>query len=80
MNHYHYSFANDAWKKELVQAYSFRFTETPDFTQAGDHVTTAANPTHREGFDNISLLSPETDVFCGCEGASQMLVRRHRMP
>lgn len=60
MNHYHYSFANDAWKKELVQAYSFRFTETPDFTQAGDHVTTAANPTHREGFDNISLLSPET--------------------
>ena len=59
MNHSHYSFANDAWKTELVQAYSFRFTETPDFTQAEDHITTAINPNHREGFDNISLLSPE---------------------
>lgn len=59
MNECHYSFANDAWRGELVQAYSFRFTETPDFTQAEDHVTTAVNPSHREGYDNISLLSPE---------------------
>ena len=60
MNNRHYSFADDTWKKDLVQAYSFRFTETPDFTQAADHITTAVNPSHREGYDNISLLSPET--------------------
>ncbi len=55
----YYSFAKDAGGERLVQAYSFRFTETPDFTQAADHVTTAVNPSHREGYDNISLLSPE---------------------
>ena len=59
MNNRHYSFADDTWKKDLVQAYSFRFSETPDFTQAADHITTAVNPSHREGYDNISLLSPE---------------------
>ncbi len=52
-------FGDSDWKKELVQAYSFRFTETPDFTQCADHITTAVNPQHREGYDNISLLSPE---------------------
>lgn len=59
MNRCDYSFASDAWKKELVQAYTFRCTETPDFQQAADHIATAANPEHREGFDNISLLSPK---------------------
>lgn len=59
MKKQNYSFANDSWKKGLVQAYSFRFTETPDFTEKDDHVTTAINKNHREGFDNISLLSPE---------------------
>ena len=54
------NFGNENWKEELIQAYSFRFTETPDFTQAEDHITTAVNPSHREGYDNISLLSPET--------------------
>ena len=54
------SFAKDGnWKEALTQAYSFRFTETPDFTQLEDCISTAVNPDHREGFDNISLLSKE---------------------
>ncbi|MBE5767166.1 MAG: hypothetical protein E7335_08400 [Clostridiales bacterium] len=53
-------FGNESWKQELMQAYSFRFTETPEFVQEADHITTSANQEHREGFDNISLLSPET--------------------
>lgn len=56
----HIHFGNPDWKKELTQAYSFRFTETPDFLQCEDHITNSVNPQHREGFDNISLLSPET--------------------
>jgi hypothetical protein len=54
-----YSFADNSWK-ELTQAYTFRYVETPDFGQLADHVTTAKNPEHKEGFDNISLLSGET--------------------
>lgn len=69
MNTYDYSFNHESWKQELVQAYSFRFTETPDFKQMGDHITTAVNPTHREGFDNISLLSPRAS----CAGVSARL-------
>lgn len=53
-------FGSESWKKQLCQAYSFRFTETPDFVQASDHIATAVNPNHREGFDNISLISLET--------------------
>lgn len=53
-------FNNENWQKELTQAYSFRFTETPDFTQKEDCITTCVNPQHREGYDNISLLSPQT--------------------
>ena len=52
-------FGDAAWKKELTQCYSFRFTETPDFTQNADHISTGVNKDHREGFDNISLLSPQ---------------------
>ncbi|MBR2926914.1 MAG: hypothetical protein IKC31_05000 [Clostridia bacterium] len=54
-----YSFANEAWKQELTQAYSFRFTETPDFKQKSDHIAIGANSDHREGFDNITLLTKE---------------------
>jgi len=53
-------FGDPAWRKKLTQAYTFRFTETPDFTQCTDHIATKANPAHKEGFDNISLLSKET--------------------
>ena len=52
-------FGDAAWKKELTQCYSFRFTETPDFTQNADHISSGVNKDHREGFDNISLLSPQ---------------------
>ena len=60
MNKQFYSFANDSWKKGLTQAYTFRYKETPNLTEKEDHVTTAVNPEHKEGFDNISLLSKET--------------------
>ena len=53
-------FRNAQWKNEpFVTAYTFRFTETPEFTQLEDCVTTRVNPQHREGFDNISLLTAE---------------------
>jgi len=52
-------FADSAWQQELSQAYTFRYTQTPDFRQETDHITTAANPRHPEGFDNISLLYPQ---------------------
>lgn len=53
------SFGNKAWQQDLMTAYSFRFTETPEFVQQADHITTAENRGHREGFDNITLLSRE---------------------
>lgn len=54
-------FSKDCWSDgDLTTAYSFRFTETPKFTQEQDHIRTAVNPQHREGFDNISLLSKQT--------------------
>ena len=55
-----YSFNGTAWREELLKAYSFRFVETPDFKIDGDHITTAINPAHKEGFDNISLLAKRT--------------------
>ena len=57
---YAYNFGGEDWKQNLIQAYSFRFTETPDFKKGDGYVTTAVNVEHREGFDNISLLSPKT--------------------
>ena len=70
------SFAKGSgWEQQLITAYSFRFTETPVFTQEADHIRTAVNPHHREGFDNISLLTPETygvgvtaTLHCAWEG------------
>ena len=48
------------WETGLMTAYTFRFAETPAFTQEQDHIRTAENPAHPEGYDNISLLSKET--------------------
>lgn len=66
---------NSPWEKTLTTAYSFRFTETPAFTQLDDCITTCINPKHREGFDNISLLSERTygagakaTIHCAFEG------------
>ena len=50
---------NPAEKNPLITAYSFRFTETPEFTPKKDCITTCVNPNHREGFDNISLVTTE---------------------
>lgn len=53
-------FCNGDWcENEIVTAYSFRFTETPKFTQKKGYITTCENKNHREGFDNISLLTQE---------------------
>lgn len=54
------SFAKDGnWKDHLFYAYTHRYTVTSAFTQLEDCITTAVNPEHPEGFDNISLLSNE---------------------
>lgn len=70
------NFAKDCWEeKEFTTCYSFRFTETPRFTQEADHVRTAVNPDHREGYDNISMLTKDTyttgataTLHCAFEG------------
>lgn len=70
------SFAKGKWSdNDLTTAYSFRFTETPVFTQLDDCITTCVNKAHREGFDNISLLSKErygvgtkVTIHCAFEG------------
>lgn len=63
------------WEDRLLTAYTFRFAETPLFTQEQDHIRTAENPAHPEGYDNISLLSKETytagatvTMHCAFEG------------
>ena len=70
------SFAKGSdWRKQLTQAYTFRFAQTPEFTQEDAYITTAVNPNHPEGFDNISLLTREPCTFgatatlhCGFDG------------
>lgn len=47
---------------EMNLAYSFRFTLTPTPVQKENRIESAVNPAHREGFDNISLLTPQTYV------------------
>lgn len=55
-----YQFGKDRWNDQPLQiAYSYRFTETPEFIQNEDHIAGGVNPHHREGFDNISLLCRE---------------------
>ena len=54
-------FGKNQWNKEdFIQAYTFRYTETPDFTQTEEGIESAVNPAHKEGFDNISLLTKKT--------------------
>lgn len=70
------TFGKNQWNKdEFILAYSFRFTETPEFTQRDDCIENAVNPLHREGFDNISLLTREkyaagvrANIRCSFEG------------
>ncbi len=67
------SFAN-GWQP-LQLAYTFRFTETPVPTRESDCVVSMPNPAHTEGYDNISLLTPQkyapgaaATLRCGFEG------------
>ena len=55
-----HTFNSRKWKEELTEAYSFRFTETPHFKEHDDHIANSVNEEHREGFDNISLISKST--------------------
>lgn len=69
-------FSNSNWKQEsVIMAYTFRFTETPEFTQLEDCITTCVNQQHPEGFDNISILTTErygvgvdVKLICAFEG------------
>ena len=63
------------WKNQMRLAHTYRFDETPDFIQEQDHIRSAKNPAHPEGFDNISLLTADTysagataTLRCGFEG------------
>ena len=51
---------NSPWSRELRYAYSYRFEETPVFLQREDCIENRENPGATYGFDNISLLTPET--------------------
>ena len=70
------SFSRDSgWESRIRLAHTYRFAETPDFTREADHIRSAENPLHPEGFDNISLLTAETysagvtaTLRCGFEG------------
>ena len=54
------NFSKDSnWQYQLRRVYTYRFKETPPFIQEDDHIRSGVNPTHPEGFDNISLLSPQ---------------------
>lgn len=70
-------FRNTDWKKEsLVTAYYyFKGTETPEFTQQEDCITTCVNPRFSCGYDDISLLTTkqygagvEITLTCAFEG------------
>ncbi len=69
-------FGQNQWNPDdFILAYSHRFTETPAFTQNSNHISNRVNPNHREGFDNISLLTKETyssgakaEITCSFEG------------
>ena len=72
-----FRFSREGWNRnDLIQAYSFRFTETPDPVQHDDCIGSGVNPAHREGYDNVSLLtlSPckagvKASMHCSFEGA-----------
>lgn len=57
----HILFGKEQWNgDELLVCYTFRYQETPDFAQREDHIGNEVNPEHKEGFDNISLVTKET--------------------
>jgi len=70
------NFSKDSnWQYQLRRVYTYRFKETPPIIQEADHIRSGVNPMHPEGFDNISLITPNTytpgvtvTVSCSFEG------------
>ena len=70
------TFGAGQWNRDsFVHCFSHRFTETPDFVQEAASIGSGVNPEHREGIDNISLLTKETfsagtraEIVCSFEG------------
>lgn len=67
-------FSPGNWEEKLTLCYSHRFSETPAPHQAPDHIYSDKNETHREGFDNLTLLTKEkyapgatATITCGFE-------------
>ena len=75
-------FAKDAWTMEgLVPAYSARFTATPQFLQREDCIENPPEPTSKDGYSYISLLTKEKvkpsvrlKTRCYFEGAAAPLI------
>ncbi len=55
----HFSFARADRNNSLLQAYTFRFTETPTPAQQDTCIASMPNPAHTEGYDNVSFLTPQ---------------------
>ena len=53
-------FKKGNWENELVHAYPFRFSETPEFLQGEDYIVNKADPTREDGFDYVSLMDKQS--------------------
>ncbi len=54
------SFTRDgAWTNDLVHAYSYRFTDTPVFTQYPDHIENKPDENGPNGYEYIAVMSRE---------------------
>ncbi len=70
------SFGRGMWNSDqFIRCYTHRYQETPEFTQLEDAVANRENPAHKEGYDNISLLTKEkwtagtsAQIVCAFEG------------
>ncbi len=58
------SFAQDSnWRETLVHAYSYRFTDTPEFTQHEDHIANKADERGPMGYEYIAVMTKEQYGF-----------------
>ncbi len=55
----HIPFTPGAWENDLVHAYSYRFTDTPVFTQLDDHIENKADENGPNGYEYIAVMSCE---------------------
>lgn len=49
-------FKKGQWEKDLVHAYPFRFTESPQFMQGEDFIVNKEDPSREDGYDYVSLM------------------------